>query len=243
MQEKFLIEGRDMESHFESASNQKPEKEEYESLVRYRLSSSDFEIAKTSHLKDKEQFLASVREHAVSITPQQQVLKEFSWRYIAEFAQVYSNTQDLERHSRQLKVFFLPAAEYKKYSADAHPNKSRPDTLDIFWPAQYSVLMWYRADDPKVYDFFHDADPAWDRDYKNISFLYTLNHELYHAQSFLSLMAFENQPGKPTVEGRRSGINMFQLRASRKFLFSEINEAITDELAIETTNRIINEQR
>jgi hypothetical protein len=227
----------------------KQEKHEDDPIIRYRLSLDDLEVAKRVYAEDKEKVISSLREASVDITPEQKKLSEATQRYTESLAQKYSVPENKKATNKRYSVVFLPLDEFKKQRLiDKDAPSSTLDALAFYMPPENAVVLWYRtARDAqwwnRSYYYNLGKHPSWDNDDGNDVFLHTLTHELYHAESFRSLQAFKGPSGEPEVIGRRIGLHIYRLRVPEKNLFREINEAITEELAIATTNQIVNENR
>lgn len=247
MREQHFKEQIDVSLQTEHGLEPEQKKHEDDPIIRYRLSLDDLEVAKRVYAEDKEKILSSLRESAVDITPQQKKLSEAAQRYTGSFAQKYSAPENKNAANKRYSVAFLTLNEFKRQIfVDKDAPSSMPDALGFYMPPENAVVLWYRTmSDPLWRDNYYSSDrqPSWDNDKGNDAFLHTLTHELYHAESFRNLQAFKEQGGEPGVTGRRIGLNMYRLRAPKKNLLKEINEAITEELAITTTNKIVNENR
>ena len=95
---------------------------------------------------------------------------------------------------------------------DLSAESGNPMVGSFYMPELDTILMWYRT-------------TVWGSDKRNEEFLHAIVHERWHAESRRVLAARKGEDNKPD-----------------KSLFLDINEAITESLALELAADVINNQ-
>lgn len=192
-----------------------------EKFINFRLSPEDFEVAKIVHERDKEKFVGMVERKAISLSPEQEQYIRFAEEELLNILKKYSI--DYPPALREETVIaFLSKPDYEAIVKDK-------DSDAVYIPERNIILMQYL------------------RSYRNKKnqgqFLNAISHELVHAKSFRSLQAFKNKERKVDTTQHRSGLSITKLGRPEKELFNELNEGITDAIARELTENIINGRR
>ena len=204
---------------------------EEEPILNFRLLAEDFEIVKKVHASEKEKFLGMLGEKRVELTSVQKGLTSLANEGIANILHRYDI--DLpERVYKQTDVVPLSFAEYKKVLGQ-ETKQGFPDAEGVYIPEVDKALLWYKEN-------------PWHKDVRNQEFLHTVIHGLGHAKSYRALKAFrerEEEEKIALVSEYRSGLRIIKLASSEAVLFHSLNEAITETLAIEVTNGIMNANR
>lgn len=203
--------------------------EEEEDIVPVRLSTDEFYHIRGVYGTEKETFLAELRDkHIASTDRQAQIMEEAITRVEAELGQ-----RGLAYTKERPRVVFLSRSAYNKIWDDEEKKNpsSNPDTLGRYIPNKNTVIIWYKTS-------------RWGTDERNAEFLHTLTHELLHAYAFRRLQAYRKEgSGDPQVDAHRGGVSIWKLGRPDTALLRDVDEALTEDLAVDITNAVINENR
>ena len=170
--------------------------------------------------------------HPIKPTPEQEQLVKEAIQEIPRILATYGIT-NINFSQRPLpKIFFLDRKDFYKYALDKELNtRELVTTRAVYKPVVHAFLMYL----PK----------SRKRNERNEEILHNNVHELLHVLSFRRLQIYKNKPGsehKHTLRYQRIGISIApwaenETRTPDQRL-ENLNEAITEDLAIEETNAI-----
>lgn len=203
--------------------------EEEEDMIPVRLSADEFHHIRDVHGTEKETFLAELRDKHIAPTNRQtQIMEEAITRVEAELGR-----RGLTYTKERPHVVFLSRSAYNKIWDDEEKKNpsSNPDTLGRYIPSKNTVIIWYKTS-------------CWGADERNAEFLHILTHELLHAYAFRRLQAYRKEgSGDPQVDAHRGGVSIFKLGRPDTALLRDVDEALTEDLAVDITNAVINDDR
>ncbi|MBI4129282.1 hypothetical protein HY464_01155 [Candidatus Peregrinibacteria bacterium] len=204
-------------------------------IINFRLTPEEFEEAVDTHGREREDWLGDLREKHIEPTERQAALVEEVFSAIEEKLSSYSFDIPAVRRSRP-DILFLSRKDYWKEKYGKEEDSKNPDTLGYFDPNTNTVILWYKQ-------------TAWGKDQRNQEFLHILTHELLHAYSLRIMQAYkgkereEFREGEPLLSAHRVGMYLYKLGMPKKERFCGLDEALTEDLAVEVTNSIINSRR
>ncbi len=212
--------------------------EDDEKILNIQLSEEDFEIALNVHADEKEKFLDELNEARVEMTPAQEEIISLANGAVADVLLDYNLNLPREAQDRmcaEIDIVPLNASAYKRITKRDPETKWYELEAGIYIPERNVAILYYKT-------------KAWEgNDDRNDEILHVVSHELFHAKSYRALQAFRDaeKPAeeKPVVEQYRSGLHLLKLGTTEHQMFRALNEAITESLALEATNRCVNEQR
>lgn len=229
-----------MELRIEPALRQDDPEED--SIINFCLTPEEFEEEVDTHGKEKEKWLHGLQEKHIEPTERQAALIEEAFDAIEEKLSSYGFDIPAIRKNRPDILFFSRKDYWKE--KDGREEHRNPDTPAFYDSTKNTVILWYKQ-------------TAWGKDQRNQEFLHTLTHELLHAYSLRILQAYrrtsiisvmegrepEIAEEKPNLSTHRIGMYIHSLGAHEKMLFRELDEALTEDLAVEITNEVINRKR
>lgn len=213
------------------ALREPPDPEE-DPIINFRLTPEEFEEVVDTHGKEKEEWLCGLHEKHIEPTERQAALIEEAFRVIEEKLVSYGFDIPAIRKNRP-DILFLSRKDYWKEKYGKEENYNNPDTLGFYEPTTNTVILWYK-------------ETAWGKDQRNQEFFHTLIHELLHAYSLRSLQAYREKTDageKPAFSAHRVGMHIYKLGAPKTGRFHGLDEALTEDLAVEITNEIVNRHR
>lgn len=207
--------------------------EDDERIINFCLSDEDFEIFKTLLAEDREKFLKYLEEHKVELPETQAELSGFANSAVEDVVRQYD--LDLpDSFYKDIEVYPLYADAYKQagLAEGEETEEGNPDNVGKYLPEMRAALLWY----PKK--------SRLPEKFQNVRFLHTAIHEIVHAKAYHALQAFRKAgEQKPEVAGYRTGLDIVKLGQSEKIMFRELDEGLTEMLAVEALNEAINNNR
>jgi len=173
--------------------------------------------------------------HPIKPTPEQEQLIKEAIQQIPRTLDAYG-ILNADFSQRPLpKMFFLDRKDFYKYALHKELNTREMVTVRAIY-------------DSTIHAFFMYLPKGRKRNERNEEILHHNVHELLHALSFRRLQVYKSKPGLEygrTVDPQRTGVRMvpwgYDTQTDDPHLkFTDLNEAITEDLAIEVTNNIIN---
>ncbi len=204
------------------------EDSEDERIINFRLSPEDFEVARKVNVDQKKEFLNKLEEKRVELTPAQEEIVSLANEEIANVLNSY-NLDLPDKVYSNTDIVPLDFAGYKDATGQKAKTAWGMDSVGVYISQYDKALLWYKKG-------------PWSKDGRNQEFLHTVSHELLHAKSYLALQAFRGEGGGD-VNTYRSGLQLIKLGSPEKGMFHALNEAITETLAAQVTNQVINNQR
>ncbi len=192
-----------------------------EIVNRLGLSADELRLAKEVHVQGTEHLLERLRERAVELTDKQ---RELSSAVAAEL--------DATLRAYGIGMPDRPAPEVIAFEqADFLESTGRTETAQqrtggIFIPALHTIVLRY-------------LKKAWSNDARNETFVHTLAHESVHAAGIRRMQTILTSKGDAAIETHRSGLHIFALDNPEHSRFSDLDEAVTEMLAITVSNRVI----
>lgn len=195
-----------------------------ESIINFRLTPEECEEAVDTHGMEKGEWLHGLQEKHITPTDRQAALIEEAFDAIEEKLSSYGfDIPAIQRNRPQ--IIFLSRGDYWQEKDGKENRHSNPDTLGFYDPNANTVILWYKQ-------------TAWGKDQRNQEFLHTLIHELLHAYSLRILQAC-----KGGLSVHRTGLYIAKLGRPEEALFSGLDEALTEDMAVEITNEVVNRHR
>lgn len=207
-----------------------PSDPEEDPIINFRLTPEEFEEAVDTHGMEEEEWLRGIQEKHVEPTERQAALIEEAFSAIEEKLSSYGFDIPAIRRNRPA-ILFLSRKDYWQEKYGKEEKHNNPDTLGFYEPNANTVILWYKQ-------------TAWGKDQRNQEFLHTLTHELIHAYGLRILQAYraKDGEGKPVISAHRAGLYIGKLGWPEEILFSGLDEALTEDMAVEITNTMLNEQ-
>lgn len=212
-------------------------------IINFCLTPEECEEVIDTHGKEREEWLNGLHEKHIEPTERQAAFIEEAFNAIKEKLASYGFDIPAIRRDRPA-ILFLSRKDYWKEKYGKEENDHNPDTLGFYDPNTNTVILWYKQ-------------TAWGKDQRNQEFLHTLTHELLHAYSLRILQAYRRTPFISVMEGRepeiaeetpalsthRSGMYLYKLGMPEKERFRGLDEALTENLAVELTNEVVTQHR
>ena len=189
---------------------------------KYRIGEEDFEVAKEVHADETAEFLEFVERMNIKPTERQ---KDILASIDVGLDNIYRKYNINKTRLSRPAMFFVKREDFKDLSAES----GNPMVGSFYMPELDTILMWYRT-------------TVWGSDKRNEEFLHAIVHERWHAESRRVLAARKGEDNKPEIVHHQSGLHIERLRKPNKSLFLDINEAITESLALELAADVINNQ-
>lgn len=207
---------------------------EEDPIINFRLAPEEFAEAVDTHGKEKEEWLRGLRGKHIEPTERQTALIEEAFSTIEEKLSSYSFDVPAVRKNRP-QILFLSRKDYWQEKYGKEEKYDNPDTLGYYEPTTNTVVLWYKK-------------TVWGEDQRNQEFLHTLIHELLHAYSIRILRACkerekEGARERPTLSMHRAGMYLYRLGMPEGKRFRELDEALTENLAVELTNEVVTQHR
>lgn len=207
---------------------------EEDPIIKFRLMPEEYEEAVETHGQEREEWLNGLHEKNIEPTERQAALIEEAFDAIEEKLSSYGFDIPAIRRNRPA-ILFLSRKDYWQERYGKEEKHSNPDTLGFYDSNTNTVILWYKQ-------------TAWGKDQRNQEFLHTLTHELIHAYSLRILQACkvrekEEAKEKPVISAHRKGLCIDKLGRSEKTLFSGLDEALTEDMAVEITSEAVNRHR
>ncbi|MBI4450119.1 hypothetical protein HY634_03605 [Candidatus Uhrbacteria bacterium] len=192
-----------------------------EIINRLGLSADELRLAKEVHVQNMERLLELLRERAVALTPAQHGLSS---------AVAVELDTTLRAHGIDMPIRPAPdvvAFEQTDFlESTGMTETAQQRTGGIFIPAKNTIVLRY-------------LKKAWSKDARNETFVHTLAHESVHAMGIRRMQTILTPEGDAAIEAHRSGLHIFALDNPERSRFSDLDEAVTEMLAITVSNRII----
>lgn len=207
---------------------------EEDPIINFRLMPEEYEEAVETHGQEREEWLNGLHEKNIEPTERQAALIEEAFDAVEEKLSSYVFDIPAIRRNRPA-ILFLSRKDYWQEKYGKEEKHNNPDTLGFYDPNTNTVILWYKQ-------------TAWGKDQRNQEFLHTLTHELIHAYSLRILQACkvrekEEAEEKPVISAHRAGLCIDKLGRSEKTLFSGLDEALTEDMAVEITSETVNRHR
>ncbi|MBI4434811.1 hypothetical protein HY635_03300 [Candidatus Uhrbacteria bacterium] len=192
-----------------------------EIINRLGLSADELRLAKEVHVQNAERLLERLREQAVELTDEQH---ELSSAVASELdAVLRTHGIDTPNHPAP-EVIALTQTDFLESTGGTETAQQR--TGGVFIPALNTIVLRY-------------LKKAWSKDARNETFVHMLAHESVHAVGIRRMQTILTPEGDAAIEAHRSGLHIFVLDNPERSRFFDLNEAVTEMLAITISNRVI----
>lgn len=192
-----------------------------EVINRLGLSADELRLVRKTHVEDAQRVRERLSERAVELTDMQQELSS-------------AVTTELDRTLREYGIALpdRPAPAIVALGRDdflANTGKVETPhsrTGGIFIPALNTIVLRYMK-------------KAWGADARNETFVSILAHESVHAAGVRKMQTILTPEGDAGIEAHRLGLEICELDNPKRSTFSDLNEAVTELLAMAVSNQVI----
>lgn len=205
---------------------QGPSDPEEDPIINFRLTPEECEESIDTHGQTREEWLNGLRAKHIEPTERQAALIDEAFDTIEEKLSSYGFDIPAICRNRPA-ILFLSRKDYWKGKYGKEEDKDS-DSLGFYYANANTAVLWYEQ-------------KALGKDQQNATFLRILTHELLHAYSLRILQAYRAKEGegKLVIDAHRIGMYIYKLGMSEKERFRGLDEALTEDLAVELTNDII----
>lgn len=199
------------------------EKENNTNIVNANLSEEDFELATKNLYNSREQVIPNLQEKSVELTGEQKELLDLVDSVVDKILLKYGI--DLtDREFKAKDIIPIKREDMIEFFGNHKTLEDSPKVNGAFIPVLDKAFIWYKK--------------TWESRNNNHEFVHTVCHELMHQKSFLELQIYKK--GKnPEVEVLKSGFEVRKLNNPKQKIFSDLNEAVTENFAVEVTNETL----
>lgn len=190
-------------------------------INRLGLSADELRLVRETHVENAQRVRERLSERAVELTDAQQ---ELAGAVASELDRTLREYGIAMPDRPAPHVIALERDDFLASTGKVETPHSR--TGGVFIPAMSTIVLRYMK-------------KAWGADARNETFVSILAHESVHAASIQRMQTILTEEGDAAIESHRSGLEICELDNPKRSTFSDLNEAVTELLAITVSNRII----
>lgn len=190
-------------------------------INRLGLSADELRLVRETHVQDAQRVLERLRERSIEMTDAQQ---ELTGVVAAELDRILREYGIALPDRPVPHVVALERDDFLASTGKVETPHSR--TGGIFIPALNTIVLRYMK-------------KAWGADARNETFVSILAHESVHAAGVRKMQTILTPEGDARIEAHRLGLEIFELDHPARSACSDLNEAVTELLAMAVSNQVI----
>lgn len=190
-------------------------------INRLGLSADELRLVRETHVQDAQRVRERLSEGAVELTDAQQ---ELAGAVASELDRTLREYGIALPDRSAPHVIALERDDFLASTGKVETPHSR--TGGIFIPALHTIVLRYMK-------------KAWGANAHNETFVAILAHESVHAAGVRKMQTILTPEGDARIEAHRLGLEIFGLDHPARSAFSDLNEAVTELLAMAVSNQII----